>query len=41
MDKTIQTNFDNLWAEDRELQKGAFFYILEVTDKPVDWVYDV
>ena len=41
MDKTIRTNVDNLWSEDRELQNNAFFYILEVTDKPVDWAYDV
>lgn len=41
MDKTIRTNVDNLWSEDRELQNKAFFYILEVTDKPVDWAYEV
>jgi hypothetical protein len=41
MNKTIQTNLDNLWSEDRELQNKAFCYILEVTDKPVDWAYEV
>jgi hypothetical protein len=41
MNKTTRTNLDNLWSEDRELQNKAFFYILEVTDKPVDWAYDV
>jgi hypothetical protein len=41
MDKITRTNLDNLWSEDRELQNKAFFYILEATDKPVDWAYDV
>jgi hypothetical protein len=41
MNKTTRTNLDNLWSEDRELQNKAFFYILKVTDKPVDWAYDV
>ena len=41
MNKTTRTNLDNLWSEDRELQNKAFFYILEVTDKPIDWAYDV
>ena len=41
MDRTIQTNVDNLWSEDRELQNNAFFYVLEVTDEPVDWAYEV
>jgi len=41
MDITTRTNLDDLWSEDRELQNKAFFYILEATDKPVDWAYDV
>ena len=41
MDKVTQTNLDNLWSEDRELQNKAFFRVLEATDKPVDWAYDV
>ena len=41
MDKTTRTNLDNLWSEDRELQNKAFFYILEKTDKPVDWAHEV
>jgi len=40
MDKTTRTNLDNLWSEDRELQNKAFYTILEVTDKPVDWAYE-
>jgi hypothetical protein len=41
MDKTTQTELDNLWSENRELQNKAFYYVLEATDKPVDWAYDV
>ena len=41
MDITTQTNFDNLWSVDRELQNKAFSFILEATDKPVDWAYEV
>src|SRR4030065_2569763 len=41
MDKVTRTNLDNLWSEDREMQNKAFFQILEATDKPVDWAYDV
>ena len=41
MDKTTRTNVDNLWSEDRDLQNKAFFYILEPTDKPVGWAYEV
>jgi len=41
MDRIIRTNLDNLRSEDREIQNKAFFYILEATDKPVDWAYEV
>ena len=41
MDKITRTNLDNLWSEDREMQNKAFFHILEATDKPVDWAYNV
>ena len=41
MDKITRTNVDNLWSEDRELQNKAFFYILEATNEPVDWAYEV
>jgi hypothetical protein len=41
MDKTTQKHLDNLFSEDREIQNSAFFYILDVTDKPVDWAYDM
>ena len=41
MDKTIQTQLHNLWTDDRDLQNKAYYYILEATDKPVDWAYEV
>jgi hypothetical protein len=41
MDKNIPTDRGNLWSEDRELQNKAFFAMLEATNRPVDWAYDV
>jgi hypothetical protein len=41
MDKITRTNLDNLWSENRDLQNRAFFYMIEATDKPVDWAYEV
>jgi hypothetical protein len=41
MDKTIQTQIDNIRSEDGDVQNKAYFYILEKTDKPVDWAYEV
>lgn len=41
MDSKIRKHVDNLRSEERELQNQAFFYILEATEKPVDWAYEV
>jgi hypothetical protein len=41
MDKTVRTQIDNIRFEDGDLQNKAFTYILKVTDKPVDWAYEV
>ena len=41
MDPITRTHLANLRSEDRELQNAAFFAILEATQKPVDWAYDV
>jgi hypothetical protein len=41
MDKSTQTNLENLHSSDKELQNAAFYFILEATDKPVDWAYAV
>src|SRR5215203_4424916 len=40
MDKTIQTQIANIRSEDGGIQNKAYFYILEKTDKPVDWAYE-
>ena len=41
MNKTIPTNFDHLWSENRELQNAGYYAILELTNTVVDWSYDV
>lgn len=41
MDTKTRKHLDNLLSEERELQNQAFFYILEATEKPVDWAYEV
>lgn len=40
MDKLIQTNLKNMHSEDRQIQHQAFQFLLQVTDQPVDWVYE-
>ena len=39
MNENLQELFDNLWGSDRTLQNEAFFYILSLTDQPVNWAY--
>jgi len=41
MDKIIRTHIDNIRSEDADVQNKAYFFILEKTDKPVDWAYEV
>lgn len=41
MDKLTRTHLDNIRSKDKELQNKAFFYILNKTEKPVDWAYEV
>jgi hypothetical protein len=41
IDETTQTQLKNLWSSDRALQNDAFFTILEVTNEPVGWAYEV
>jgi hypothetical protein len=41
MDSTLRTHLDNLFITDRNLQNTAYAYIMQATDKPVDWAYDV
>ena len=40
MDSKIRKYLNNLRSEERELQNQAFFYILKVTEKTVDWTYE-
>lgn len=41
MENALRTDFDNLWSADRDLQNAAFSRVLELTEKPVDWSYQV
>jgi hypothetical protein len=41
MDLKTREHLNNLRSNERELQNQAFFYILEATEKPVDWAYEV
>ena len=41
MDKTIRTQIENIRSENGEVQNKAFTYIINLTDKPVDWAYNV
>ena len=41
MNKILRTNLDGLHSDDRALQNKAFAHVLEATDKPVDWAYEV
>ena len=39
MNVSIRTQLDNIRSTDKELQNKAYFYLLEATEKPVDWAY--
>lgn len=41
MNKAIQANFVNIYSEDRALQNTAFMNLLEITEEPVDWAYEI
>jgi hypothetical protein len=40
MDKTIRTHLDNIRSEDGQLQNKSYFFLMEKTEKPVDWAYE-
>lgn len=40
MDRTIQTSFENLLSQDKDLQFEAYNHILASTKEEVDWAYD-
>lgn len=41
MDEVTRKRFDDLWSQDRAAQNTAYIAILDATDKPVSWAYDV
>ena len=41
MQKPTHAQIQNLWSDDRKLQNEAFSTVIEATDKPVDWAYEI
>lgn len=41
MDKNIRTHLDNIRSTDGQLQNAAYYFLMEVTESPVDWAYEV
>lgn len=41
MDKTVRSHLDNIYSEDGGLQNKAYHFLIETTEKPVDWAYEV
>lgn len=41
MDKTIRTQIENIRSADRDLQNKAFTYVINLTDKPINWANEV
>jgi hypothetical protein len=41
MDKNIRTHFDNIRSDDPQAQNKAYYALIEKTNKPVDWAYEV
>ena len=39
MEKAIRTHLDNIRSEDGQLQNKAYTFLIEKTEKPVDWAY--
>ena len=40
IDKTIRSHLDNIRSEDGQLQNEAYHFLMEQTEKPVDWAYE-
>lgn len=40
MHKTIRTHLDNIRSEDGRLQNEAYHFLMEQTEKPVNWAYE-
>jgi len=41
MNKKIRTNINNIYSDDKTIQNEAFSALLKVSDKPVDWAYEI
>ncbi len=41
MNEITRTNLANLQSSDRDLQNQAYYFVMDVTNTPVDWTYDV
>lgn len=41
MNEVTRTNIENIRSEDKDLQNAAYSAVIEATDKPVDWAYEV
>ena len=41
MEPITQTHYDNLYAQDGAVRYAAMTYILDATEQPVDWAYEV
>lgn len=41
MDDGIKINVENIRSGDKDLQNKAYYFVLEATDKPVDWAYEI
>lgn len=41
MEPITQTHYDNLYAKDGDVRYAAMTYILDATEQPVDWAYEV
>ena len=41
MDKTTREHLDNLHSEDPQLRYTSFQFIINLTNQPVDWAYDI
>lgn len=40
LDKTIRAHLDNIRSKDKNLQNESYHFMMEVTEKPVDWAYE-
>src|SRR3954465_5044120 len=41
MDEVTRKNVDDIHSQDKDVQNKAYFAVIETTDQPVDWAYDV